>query len=180
MRSAPPLHRVTIGRTRETRGPDALERGMAGAIIVAATCIGLVFGARLIQMTETVDAVSLAAGPETNAVIYRAERGHWPRAQDPAILPAGGKGRFAKHLTLSNHGVLTAHLALSSLATLSGGSAAGSRHGDLSFRPELLGSRAAPSVSFLCGAAPPTAGAVEISPAGPTTLPKKFLPPFCR
>lgn len=175
-------YRVTIGRSREVRGPDALERGFVGIIIVAAMVIAVGFGIRLIQMTQTLDAVSLVRGAQINAIVYHAEYGRWPAPGDRHIAAANAHGPYVDHLTLGDGGVITAELTLAPRAIPGGGavSGPGSHHGFLSFRPELLGSKDAPGISFLCGYATRDAGAIGSIAANQTSLPRKYLPPYCR
>jgi hypothetical protein len=176
-------HQITIGRTREVRGPDALEQGFAGVIVAVAMVIAGWFGIQLIHMTQTLDAVSVAGGPQINAIIYHAEHGRWPSPGYRDIVAAHSNGNYVEHLALGEGGVITAELTLGpAQGGLSGRGARlpNSIHGFLSFRPELLGSKDAPSISFLCGYAKPVAGAIETTAAGQTTLPREYLPPFCR
>jgi hypothetical protein len=177
------LHRTTIGRTREVRGPDALELGVAGVIVAVVVVIAAGFGGRLMLMAQTLDAVSLAWAPQVNARVYRAEHGRWPSAGDPNILGDAREGAHVEDLTLADGGVITAQLSLGQrlpARSRGGAAASGGVQGKLSFRPELLGSREEPAVSFLCGYAMPVAGTVEADAANRTTLPQKYLPPFCR
>ena len=176
------LHRTMIGRTRELRGPDALELVVAGAIVAAVVAVATGFGGRLMLMAQTLDAVTLAWAPQVNARVYRAEHGRWPPAGDPDILGGARAGSHVEDLALEDGGVITAQLVLGrSVPTGShGGAAAGGLRGQLSFRPELMGSAAEPAVSFLCGYATPVAGTVEAGAANRTTLPGDYLPPFCR
>ncbi len=175
-------HRVTIGRSREVRGPDALERGFASMIIAVAMVIAVGFGVRLIQMTQTLDAVSIVRGAQINAIVHHAEYGRWPSPGDRHIAAAHTHGSYVEHLALGDGGVITAELTLAPRAILGGGAASGPDrvHGLLSFRPELLGSKDAPGISFLCGYATRDAGAIGSTGANQTTLPRKFLPPYCR
>lgn len=176
-------HRIVIGRSREVRGPDALERGFAGLIIAAAMVIAVWFGIQLVQMTQTLDAVSLAGGPQINAVLYHAVRGRWPSAGNQDIIAANGQGSYVEHLTLGEGGVITAELMLGpaqGVLTGRGARLPSSMQGFLSFRPELLGSKDEPVMTFLCGYAKPVAGAVETAAANRTTLPRRYLPPLCR
>ncbi len=176
-------HRITIGRSREVRGPDALELGFAGLIIAVAMVIAVWFGIQLVQMTQTLDAVAVTRGPQTNAVLYHAEYGRWPSPGNRDIIAAHGQGNYVEHLTLGEGGVITAELMLGpaqGVLTGRGVRLPGSMQGFLSFRPELLGSKDAPGISFLCGYANPVAGAVETAAVNRTTIPRKYLPPFCR
>lgn len=175
-------YRITIGRSREVRGPDALERGFAGMIIAVALLIAVGFGIRLIQMTQTLDAVSIVRGAQINAIVYHAEYGRWPVPGDRNIVATATHGAYVEHLTLGDGGVITAELTLAPRAILGGGAASGPDrvHGLLSFRPELLGSKDAPGISFLCGYATRDAGAIDRAGANQTTLPRKYLPPSCR
>ena len=165
------LHRVVIGRTREVRGPDALERFAAGVTVAVVVAIAAGYGARSMLMAQTLDALSMARFQQINAVVYRAEHGRWPPPASPTEV---GHSRVT-HVVQGGGGVITAELALGSTA-----GAPGSVHGFLSFRPELLGSKEAPAISFLCGYAKPVAGAVEGGAADRTSIPRKYLPPFCR
>jgi hypothetical protein len=176
-------HRIIIGRSREVRGPDALERGFAGIIIAVAMVMAIWFGLRLIAMTQAIEAVSLASGPQINAVLYRAEHGRWPSPGDRNIVAADNHGAYVRRLMLGAGGVVTAQMSLGparGMLAVHGAGVRGSISGLLSFRPELLGSQDAPSISFLCGYAKPLAGAFDGGADNPTSLPPKYLPPFCR
>lgn len=178
-----PLHRVTIGRSREVRGPDGLERGFVGIVITVLMAMGVWFGMQLVHITQTLDAITLASGPETNEVIYYAVHGRWPSPDNPYMIAGNDKGRYTNSLTLDEGGIITAKLALrpiSLIGTTPSDTGAGTLHGSLSFRPELLGARDAPTISFLCGYAKPAASAAATIGVNRTTLDKQFLPPFCR
>lgn len=177
------LHRITIGRTREVRGPDALEGSVVGVIVVVVMAIAMWFGVRLVLMAQTLDAVSVVRGAQVNAVVYHAEHGRWPAPGSRDIIGADPHGSFFKHLTLDEGGVITAELTLDPTragAVGSGVRVPGNLQGFLSFRPELLGSRDAPSISFLCGYAKPIAEVVETGAVDRTSMPGEYLPPFCR
>jgi hypothetical protein len=184
MGSTQTLHRVTIGRTREVRGPDGLERGVVGIIIAAVAAIAVWFGVQLVCTTQTLDAISLASGAEINAITYRAVHGRWPPAGTPDIIATGTRSHYVKRLALSRDGVITGEVTLGpvqGIMTRPGGRVTGTTiHGLLSFRPELLGSHDAPSIVFLCGYARPVADPAGVSGANRTTLPRQYLPPFCR
>jgi hypothetical protein len=181
---ARPLHHVTVGRTREVRGPDALERGFVGVIIVAVISIGAVFGARAVRMSDTLDAVSLASGIEAAAVVHYAVHGRWPAANDTNVIGKHVEGTYATHAALGNDGVITVDMALDAARAgwpKTGFAAAEApAYGKLSFRPELLGTRDAPTITYLCGYEKPVAGAVAEMAANPTTLARDDLPPLCR
>jgi hypothetical protein len=176
-------YRTVIGRSRELRGPDALELGFAGMIVAVAMMVAVWFGIQLVRMTQTLDAVTLARGAQINAFLYRAAHGRWPPAGARDIVVGAGKGNYVEHLVLGEGGVVTAEL---TLGPAPGGQAGrgvrspGRIHGFVSFRPELLGSQDAPAISFLCGYAAPVAGAVGTTAAGHTTLARADLPPSCR
>lgn len=177
------MHRVVIGRTRELRGPDALEQGMAGLAIAVAMTVAVWFGTQLAHMTQTLDAVTLASGAELNEIVYHSVHGQWPSPDDPNIISKSSHGHHAEKLSLGGDGVITAELALGSTSisgALDTADAPGATHGYLSFRPELLGSRAAPTATFLCGYAKPIAAAIATRGANRTTLARKDIPPFCR
>lgn len=173
-----PLHRVTIGRTREVRGPDALERGFVGLIIAVAIAVAGAFAIHSVRMVQTLDAVTLASGAEIDAIIHRAVHGDWPRADDPGVTSGNATGNYVTRMRLGAHGLITANL---SAAHIYGTSA---RHdanrGVLAFRPELLGPVDAPIITYLCGYAKPVAGGTVSSANNPTTLAEQDLPPFCR
>lgn len=177
------LHRIVIGRAREVRGPDALECGAVGLIVVVVMVIAMGFGVRAMLMAQSVDAVSFARGAQINAVVYYAEHGRWPAAGSRDIVGAHGRGSFSGQLTLDGDGVVTAELALGGIRAVPDGNgirASGKLQGLLSFRPELLGSSDAPSISFLCGYAKPVAGGAAAGAVNRTSMPPEYLPPFCR
>lgn len=182
--SMQPLHRVTIGRTREVRGPDGFERGAVGIIIAVVAAIAVWASAHLVHMVQTLDAVSLASSVETNAIVYRAERGHWPEPGTRSINDNHAHGVYATNLRLGQGGVITADLALGRVRFNWTADVpyrvVHATHGLLSFRPELLGAPDAPAISFLCGYAQPSPGAAVSSGTNRTTLSRQDLPPFCR
>lgn len=178
-----PLYQVTIGRSREVRGPDGMEAGIVGVIMAAVMVVAVGFGARLIPMVQTLDAVSLVSTPAYNEVIYYAAHGRWPAAGDPNFTAGNSKGFHVNELKLGADGVITAQLAIGPILRIGAvpsDSGAGTIHGALSFRPELLGSRDAPTVSFLCGYAQPVVDPAAKRDNNMTTLDKQILPPFCR
>jgi hypothetical protein len=160
-----------------------MERGFVGVIIAIVMVMAAWFGMRLIPMTQTLDALSLASGPKYNEVIYHAVHGRWPPPDNPYMIGDNGKGRYVKNLTLDGGGVITAELVLHPLAGIgatASGTGADTIHGSLSFRPELLGARDAPTIVFLCGYAKPVMDPAATNGANGTTLDKPSLPPFCR
>jgi hypothetical protein len=178
-----PLHRVTIGRSREVRGPDGMETGMAVVIIAIVMIMALWFGMRLIPMAQTLDALSLASGPESNEIIYHAEHGRWPPADNPYMIAGKGGGLYTNNLMLDGDGAITAELTLGLLPAIGAArstSATDSIQGSLSFRPELLGTPDVSTITFLCGYAKPVVDSAATSSANRTTLDRKILPPFCR
>lgn len=173
-----PLHRVTIGRTREVRGPDALERGFVGLIIAAASAVAVAFAIHSVRMVQSLDAISLASGAETDAIVHRAVHGAWPSADDPGVTPGNATRNYVTHMRLGAHGLITATLAAA--PAYGAGSGQSPSRGVLAFRPELLGSADAPAITYLCGYAQPVAGGAVGNIANPTTLAQPDLPPFCR
>ncbi len=179
-------HRMTIGRSREVRGPDGMEMAMVATIVAIVSIMAIGFGARLLLMAQTLDAVSLASPVETNEVIYRAMRGRWPPADNPYMAIGNTRGNYTRNLRVDGAGSITAQLTIGPLDELIGtahtAAAASTRtiQGSLSFRPESLGVRGAQTIVFLCGDARPIAGPDETNPIDSATLGKRFLPPFCR
>ena len=176
-------HRTVIGRTREVRGPDALEGGFAGIVIAVATAIAGWYGIQLMQMSQALDAVTVVRAAQINAIVYHAVHGRWPSPRNLHIVPADSRGKYVKQLVLGEGGSFSAELRLDTRPVILAGLGLRewrSTHGFLSFRPELLGSKDAPSVSFLCGYAKPVAGALNTGVENRTTLPRNSLPPFCR
>lgn len=160
-----------------------MELGFAGLTISLASVVAVWFGVQLIQVTETLDALSVATGPQTEAIVYRAVHGRWPSPGDARIASSANSGIYARHMALQEGGVITADMQLGRTTWSGPGTdprVQGGSRGRLSFRPELLGSKDLPSVSYLCGYARPTAGAVEVAAANGTTLPRNHLPPYCR
>lgn len=178
-----PLHRVTVGRSREVRGPDGLEMGIAVVIITVVISMAVWFGMRVIPMVRTLDPLSLASGPMYNEVIYHAVHGRWPSPDDPTIVAGNNNGAYVKDITLGRDGVITAHVAPGAgpgFGSAPSATGTATSLSALSFRPELLGSRDAPTVTFLCGYAQPVVGPVAPIGTNMTTLDKHALPPFCR
>lgn len=178
-----PLHRVVIGRSRELRGPDAMEMGVVMAIIALLMLLGACFGRRLLPMVQSLDALSLASGPAYNEVVYHAVHGRWPSPNDPAIIADNSKGMHVSAIALGSDGVITAQLTVNQAQASDAAPSAADANavrGALSFRPQLLGSRDAPTITFLCGYARPIVGQPATVGANLTTLRKQDLPPFCR
>jgi hypothetical protein len=181
MRRRGHLHRVTIGRTREVRGPDAMERAAAGLIILVAMASAVGFGARHIRMVQSLDAVVLASATYYDSVVYRSVHGTWP-SPDPDILGGNFGGRYADNISLDPGGGITAELRLDApvFAKRRGSTAGRGQHrGLLSLRPERLGARDFPAFTLLCGYATPLA-AGRVQAASRTTVARSDLPPFCR
>ncbi|MEO8810454.1 MAG: hypothetical protein ABI386_09440 [Rhodanobacter sp.] len=156
---------------------------MAGVIIAVVMMMAMALGVRLIPMVRTLDALSLASGPATNEIIYHAVHGRWPPPGDSTIIAGNKKSSFVKSLALGRDGVITAQVALGPVPAFGAArTATGPEaiHGVLSFRPQLLGSRDAPTITFLCGYAQSVDDPVATSVANTTTLDKHILPPFCR
>lgn len=173
-----PLHRVTIGRTREVRGPDALERAFVGLIIAVAAMVAVAFAIHSLRMVQSLDAISLASGAETDAIVHRAVHGAWPAADEPGVTSGGASGHYVTRVRLVANGLVTANLAAA--PTYGAGSRPRTSRGVLAFRPELLGSADAPAITYLCGYAKPVAGGTIGNTPNPTTTAKPDLPPFCR
>lgn len=174
---------MVIGRTREVRGPDALERGFAGIVIAVATAIAGWYGTQLMQMSQALEAVTTVRAGEINAVVYHAVHGRWPSPGNRHIVPTGNHGTYVKQLVLGEGGTFNAELTLDARPVILAGlglRGPRSTRGFLSFRPELFGSKDAPTVSFLCGYAKPVDGAFKTGVTNRTTLPRNYLPPFCR
>ena len=60
------LHRTAIGRTREVRGPDAMELVAAGVIVAVVVAIAAGFGGRVRLMAQTLDAITLVGAAQVN------------------------------------------------------------------------------------------------------------------
>ena len=177
-----PLYRATVGRSRELRGSDGMEMGIVAVVIAVVMIMAAGFGERLIPMVQTLSAVSLASGPAYSEIIYHAVHGRWPPADDPTIIAGNHHGSYVSNLRLGKDGVISAQLAIGAVAAFEASSATDPKaiHGGLSFRPELLGSRDAPTITFLCGYAQPVADSATTSGTNMTTLDKQPVPPFCR
>lgn len=175
-----PLYKVVVGRSREVRGPDAMEMAFAIVIITVVMFMAMHFGRTFVAMAQTIDAVSLVSAPVHDEIVYHAVHGRWPAPGDPVIIGSSRGGSSANHLALGEGGVITAQLATRTRAVFGPASTADAIHGALSFRPQLLGSHDAPTLVFLCGHAPPVAGQAAPTGTNRTTLPEQVLPPFCR
>lgn len=177
------MHPLSVGRSRQVRGPDALELGFAGLTITAVTLLALTFAVRLTRMVEVLDAVSVASGAQADAVVHRAVHGRWPAPGDAGVVSPDLHGSYAWRLTLEDGGVVTADLRLGRAVFDADGSGLHVENGvrgRLSFRPVLLGADDSPTLTYLCGYARPPAGVVAAPGADRTTLPRTLLPPFCR
>lgn len=184
MRRDQPLHRVTIGRTRGVRGPDALERGVVGVIIAIVMMLAVGYGVRQMRIGEVVEAVTLARGAQYDAVVYRAVHGAWPSPGHGAMAINAIEGKYVKQTRLGENGIITMRLVLGQ-PRLNGhavqAGAANTAPGWLSFRPRLLGVPGYQTVTLLCGYATLPAGPTNMpSTANKTTLNKRDLPPMCR
>ena len=176
-------HPFSVGHSHQLRGPDALELGFAGLTVTAVTLVALALPVRLTRTVEVLDAVSVASGAQTDAVVFRAVHGRWPGPGDAGIVPDHTDGVYTQRLTLDDDGVVTADLRLGRAVRDADGlglHVEGGLHGRLSFRPLLLGVDDAPSLTYLCGYARPPTGAVAAPGDDRTTLPRSLLPPFCR
>lgn len=173
--------RIAKARSRGARGPDALELGCVSLIVAVASVIAIGFGLRLMQMTQSLDAVALARGATIDAIVYHAEHGRWPPPGDRSVA-AGEHGVYAERPVMRDSGVITGRLTLAPKVLFFGDVARGPNtlRGTLAFRPELLGSKDAPSIAYLCGHAAADAGAIGPVAADRTTIPRAFLPPSCR
>jgi hypothetical protein len=177
------MHPLSVGRSCQLRGPDALELGFAGLTVTAVTLLALSFAVRLTHMVEVLDAVSVVSGAQTDAVVHRAVHGRWPAPGDVGVVSPDADGFYTQHLTLGDGGVVTADLRLGRAVLNADGlglHVEGGVRGRLSFRPVLFGAEDAPTLTYLCGYARPPAGAVAAPAADRTTLPRNLLPPFCR
>lgn len=183
MRSASPLHRVTIGRTRGVRGPDGLEWGFVGLIVTAVAMVGLWFGVQFLHVVQVLDAVSLVSGTRNNLVVYRALHGTWPSPSQADVILNARRGLHVADVVLGEDGVITAEVVLGPGPPWSGTAYAPDADaidGILSFRPELLGSPLAPSVVFHCGYADSIGQSATSAATNPSTLDPRRLPHFCR
>jgi len=176
-------YNVTIGRTREVRGPDALETVVVWAFILAVLAIPMTYGfhqARMAEMTEPVSLVN--ASPNYDLIIYRSLYGRWPSSLPDEILKENRIGAYTKSFKLGAHGSMTAEVVFLDqwVRTYINWSDSNKPSGFLSFRPVIAGARGYGSVLFLCGNASPPPGAPEPLAANRTTLVDNDLPPECR
>lgn len=178
-----PLHRVTIGRTREVRGPDSLERAIVGIIIAVAMTLAVGFGVHQMRMADAAEAVTLARGIEYDEVVARAVHGNWLSPPAAAGIARGTKGRYVRKTTVGGDGVITMQLMLDTHAW-GVATRAEDRHapiaGLLSFRPQLIGAPGYEGVTFACGYAKPPGRATSPRGDNHTTLQRRDLPPACR
>jgi hypothetical protein len=186
MKMSPHLHRVIIGRTREVRGPDALERAAVAVCILVAIVAALIYGLHQVHMVEATEAIAMVAGPtEYNLIEYRAVHGDWPPRTDTRVFgEIVQQGLYVKKITLEQGGALTATLTFEALAYhpdfILNTPEKRKTSGYLSFRPAILGASGYESVMFLCGYAMPPAGAAEPQARNRTTLAANDVPPTCR
>lgn len=111
MKTSLHLHRVIVGRTREVRGPDALEHAAVAVCILVATVAAMIYGLHQVHMVQAIEAITLVSGPkEYNLIEYRAVRGDWPPRTDTRIVGGNRQGTYVKNITLGRGGVLTADL----------------------------------------------------------------------
>ncbi len=183
----PSLHRVTVGRTREVRGPDALERGFVGLTIMAAAVLAIGYGIHQMRMVKVTEAIVLARQPQIDETLYRAAHGTWPKTGDPSIVAGaqatGAVGHYVTAAHLARHGVITMRLSLGqepfrTIAHELGEDEPSS--GRLSFRPQLLGVPGFQAVTMLCGYARPVGGKTLPGANNGTTLSRQDVPPLCR
>ena len=185
MKTFPYLHRVTVGRSREVRGPDALELGAVAACVLAVIVVALSYGLRQIHMAEVTEAIALVSGPsEYNLIEYRALYGGWPPYADGDIVGGNRQGAYVKNIALGRDGVLTAELALRQNDFHPGfivyAPEKRKTSGDLSFRPVLMGASGYETMMLLCGNAVPPVGVSEPHALNHTTIPEGDLPLACR
>lgn len=160
-----------------------MEMGVVAVIIAVVMVMAACFGRQLFPMVRTLDALSLASGPAYNEVVYHAVHGRWPSADNPTIVTHTSRGSHVSRLTLGEDGVITAQLMVDAAHSNAATPSAAGVHtvpAALSFRPQLLGSRDAPTITFLCGYAQPVVGQAASVGTNMTTLRKQDLPPFCR
>ena len=160
-----------------------MEMAFSAVIIAVVMSMAVWFGMRLIPMIQTLDALSLTSGSANEEIIYHAVHGRWPPPDDASIVAGNNKSAHVDNITLDGDGVITAQLAIGPGQMIGAARSAteiGVVHGSLSFRPELLGSPDAPTISFLCGYAKPVIAPVAPNGTNRTTLDKHILPLFCR
>ncbi len=175
-----PLHRITVGRTREVRGPDAMERLAAGVVASVVVGLALGFGAHQVRMFQALDAVSLATGPTYDAIIHRALHGAWPEPADDASVGDNVQGRWVRHVVPEPYGGLTMHLTFTQAPLDNIGNRKPVSHGIVSMRPQWIQAGDFAAVTLLCGYAKPVPGAPAPRAVNRTTAARQDLPPFCR
>lgn len=156
---------------------------MVGMTITAAVLLALVCAVRLTRMVQVLDAVSLASAAQADVMVHRTVHGNWPAPGDERVVSPELHGTYTRRLALESGGVVSADLRLGRAVFTTDGlppHVEGGVRGQLSFRPVLLGAEDAPTFIYLCGGAPPPAGAVAAPAADRTTLSRDVLPPFCR
>lgn len=185
MRKVHHVHRVTVGRTRELRGPDAFERLAVAFIGFVVLGFALWYGLAHIRMTKSSEAISLALIPEYNLILYRAHYGEWPAPENPHIVPAHATGKYVKSVSLEPGGGLRVEMGFGPHRSYTNSKGQlvfrpPKTSGYLSFRPQLVGAPGARAVIFLCGHADPVGESPHLRASDTTTLPVNFLPPACR
>lgn len=185
MPSGPPPYKIVTGRTREVRGPDALELVFVAACILAACGIATVYGLHQLSMTETTEAFTLARNAMIGEVVYKAFNGDWPHAGDTNVVTPDMQGKYVRSIKLGQKGTLTAGLMVNPFIrqenfTVFNEIRKPAIRGYLSLRPVVAGAQGYGSVLFLCGFELPPPGVGEPAGKNKTTLEGNDLPPACR
>ena len=174
------LYNVAAGRTREVRGPDALELAFAWGLILAILLIPAVYGLRQMRMAEMTEPVSMVSAlPRNELIIYRSLYGRWPSS-----LPSAEdeSGRFFKAFKLGKRGSITAQITFQAQGAwpLPAWDDSLETNGYLSFRPVIAGAAGYGALMLLCGYASAPPGVPEPTSVNHTTLNNGDLPPDCR
>lgn len=180
------MHKVVIGRSRELRGPDALELVLVAACVLAICGIATVYGLHQFRMAKTTEVLTLTTNAKIADVEYRAFNGEWPPPDDRFVLGSFAQGKYVESLKLGRDGTLTAGIRFQvsdperDFIVFSRFWASKPVDGYLSFRPVVAGAEGYGSVLFLCGFASPPHGIAEPAGANMTSLGGNDLPPGCR
>lgn len=183
MQKRPPRYGVTIGRTREVRGSDALEFLAVAACVLSVLLVAMAYGFHQKRMAAITEPLSLASGgPESGLIVYRSLYGSWPSSLPNEIFRENGIGLFVQTLRLRHYGAITAKITFPDKTEpyFPGWKVVRKTSGLLSFRPVIAGAEGYGAVLFLCGYASPPRGVPAPRSVNETTLNEDDLPPDCR
>lgn len=155
---------------------SSLEFGVVISIVMFLTAFAIRNYEANILRVQLTEAFSLTSTVKTEMVVYRAQHGHWPKAEaelhNSALSQEKDLGKFVDHMTLNENG---------SLSTFFGNSNSASplRGRQLTMRPMLVSGSPGSPVFWACSGYSAPDG---VTPGGPdkTDIAMAYLPSSCR